>query len=263
MHTATQMAAASHKMLWAGRILSGVTIAFLLMDSGMHMTTMAPVVQAFAQLGFPMRLALGLAIVELACTVAYLYPRTSVLGAILLTGYLGGAVAMHLRVGNPLFSETLFPVYVGFLVWGGLYLRGPELRALISVGGEKDQATSRGMLWTGRALGAVTALLIVFASIPKLLKAASMVEGFQQAGFSENLVVTVGIIELACAVVYVIPRTRVLGAILMTGLMGGATATNVRIGNPAVMVTVILGVLAWGGLFLRDKRVRALIPWRS
>ncbi|HUI77627.1 MAG TPA: DoxX family protein [Bryobacteraceae bacterium] len=122
---------------------------------------------------------------------------------------------------------------------------------------------SKKRLWTGRVLTGLAALLIVFAAVPKLLMVAPMVEGFQRAGFPEHLVPTIGVIELVCALVYLIPRTRVLGAILMTGLMGGATATNVRIGDPSMIVTVVLGVLAWGGLFFSDERVRALLPLRS
>lgn len=263
MHAATQTSPVSQRAPWTGRIVSGVTVAFLLMDGIMHMTTIAPVVQAFAQLGFPMRLALGLGILELVCVAIYVYPRTSVLGAILLTGYLGGAVAMHLRVGSSLFGETLFPVYVGIMVWGGLYLRERQLHALIPIVAVKKTTMSKKMLWAGRAATAVPALLILFASIPKLLKAAPIVEGFRQAGFPEYLVVTVGIIELVCTVAYLVPRTRVLGAILMTGLMGGATATNLRVGDPSLIATVVLGVLAWAGLFWSDERVRALIPSRS
>jgi hypothetical protein len=82
-------------------------------------------------LGYPESLALGLGIIEIACTVIYVVPRTTVLGAILLTGFLGGAVATHVRVGDPLFSHSLFPIYVGVLVWLGLYLRDDQLRALI------------------------------------------------------------------------------------------------------------------------------------
>ncbi len=132
MHATTETAA-SQKMIWTGRIVSGLMAAFLSFDGVMHLTTIAPVVQAFAQLGLPLQLGITLGILELACVAIYVYPRTSVLGAILLTGYLGGAVAMHLRIGSSLFGETLFPVYVGVLVWGGLYLREPRLRALIPV----------------------------------------------------------------------------------------------------------------------------------
>jgi len=119
------------KMLLAGRILSGIVILFMLMDSVLHMTKVPPVVDAFARLGWPIGLAVTLAIVELVCTGLYAYPRTSILGAILLTGYLGGAVATHLRVGSSLFGETLFPVYIGIFMWGGLYGREARLRALI------------------------------------------------------------------------------------------------------------------------------------
>ena len=123
----------SNKMIWCGRILSGAMVAFLLMDGIMHMTRIAPVVEAFARLSFPVDLAVTLGILELACVALYVYPRTSVLGAILLTGYLGGAVAIHLRAGSPLLAETLFPAYVGILLWAGLYLRESRLRALVPI----------------------------------------------------------------------------------------------------------------------------------
>lgn len=107
----------SKKMIWTGRVMSGLMIAFLLMDGVMHLTKIAPVVEASNRIGVPMSLAVPLGLVELICVLAYAYPRTSILGAILLTGYLGGAVAIHLRAGSPLFGETLFPVYVGILLW--------------------------------------------------------------------------------------------------------------------------------------------------
>ena len=119
------------KMIWTGRGISGLMIAFLLFDSIIHMAKIAVVVEAFARLGWPIDLAIPLGIVELVCIALYLYPRTSILGAILLTGYLGGAVVTHLRVGSSLFGETLFPVYLGVLLWGGLYLRESRLRALM------------------------------------------------------------------------------------------------------------------------------------
>jgi hypothetical protein len=122
---------------------------------------------------------------------------------------------------------------------------------------------SKKMLWAGRVASAIPALFVLFGAIPKVLVAAPVVEGFKQAGYPENLVLVVGIIELVCSVVYLIPRTRVLGAILMTGVLGGAIATNLRIGDPTLIAPAILGVLVWGGLYLRDERVRALIPRRS
>ncbi len=131
MQSATQTVPASKKMLWTGRIISAVVVLFLLFDSVIKFINPAPVVEASAHLGLPDSLAVVLGIILLACTAIYAIPRTSILGAILLTGYLGGAVATHLRIGDPLFSHVLFPVYMGVLLWGGLFLREDRLRALI------------------------------------------------------------------------------------------------------------------------------------
>ena len=124
---------ASTKALWTGRILSGLVVLFLLVDAGFKLIRPlpAPAVEAFGKLGYPVEFAAGIGILLLSCVALYLIPRTSILGAILLTGYLGGAVASHVRVGDPWFSHALFPVYIGLLVWGGLYLRDQRLRALI------------------------------------------------------------------------------------------------------------------------------------
>ena len=125
------------------------------------------------------------------------------------------------------------------------------------------QQTSSKMLWTGRILSGIAGLMMLAAATPKLMMPAALAEGFQQYGLPASLVMPIGVIELACTLIYLIPRTRVLGAILMTGLLGGATATNVRIGNPSLIMTIILGVLVWAGLFFRDQRLRALLPFRS
>ena len=119
------------KNLWAGRIVSALPILFLLLDGVMKLVKPAIVVNATVQLGYPEGVILPLGIILLGCVILYLIPRTSVLGAILLTGYLGGAVATQVRVGNPLFSHILFPSYVGMLLWGGLWLRDPRLRKFI------------------------------------------------------------------------------------------------------------------------------------
>jgi DoxX-like family len=121
---------------------------------------------------------------------------------------------------------------------------------------------SKVALWTGRVMSALPVLLVLFGSVMKLMKTPSVIEGFAHAGLPAALIVPVGIIELICVLVYVIPQTAVLGAILMTGLLGGATLTGLRIGDPSVPLPVILGMLAWGGLYLRDVRLRALIPLR-
>jgi DoxX-like family len=127
-----QPASVSKAMLWAGRAMSGLPALFLLMDGVMKLVKPAIVVETTVQLGYPENVILGLGIVLLACTVLYLIPPTSVLGAILLTGYLGGAVATHVRVGGGLFP-ILFPVILGGLLWGGLVLRDRRLRELIPV----------------------------------------------------------------------------------------------------------------------------------
>ena len=123
--------AVSKKRLWAGRIISGLPALFLLVDGVMKLVRPAPVVEGTVKLGYSETVILPLGLVLLACTVIYVIPRSSVLGAILLTGYLGGAVATHVRVGDPLFTHVLFPVYVGVLIWLGLYLRDYRVRALI------------------------------------------------------------------------------------------------------------------------------------
>jgi len=111
--------------------MSALAALFLLMDGIMKLVKPPPVVEATVQLGFPESVIFGLGIVLLLCVILYVIPQTSILGAIMLTGYLGGAVATHVRVGHPLFSHTLFPVYFAALVWGGLFLREARLRALI------------------------------------------------------------------------------------------------------------------------------------
>lgn len=123
------------KRPWAGIIVTALPVLFLLFDAVMKLMNPAPVVESMQRLGYPQGLAPAIGILQLACLAAYVVPRTSVLGAILLTGYLGGAVATHVRVGDPLFSHVLFPVYVGVLVWAGLYLREPRLRALVPLRG--------------------------------------------------------------------------------------------------------------------------------
>jgi len=116
---------------WTGRSLSTLVILFMVFDGVIHVVKPAPVVEAFAQLGYPLSAAVGLGIVELACVVLYAVPRTAVLGAVLLTAYLGGAVATQLRIGAGAFP-VVFPVIVGVLLWGGLALRDARVRALIS-----------------------------------------------------------------------------------------------------------------------------------
>jgi hypothetical protein len=117
----------------AGQILSGLVALFLLMDGAMKLVPLQPVIDVTAQLGWPVDAATlrALGLILIASTLLYLYPRTALLGAILITAYLGGAVATHVRIASPLVSHTMFGVYLGLAAWGGLWLRYAELRRLL------------------------------------------------------------------------------------------------------------------------------------
>lgn len=114
-----------------GYVLTALVAAFLTLDTLMKVLQLAPAVQGTTELGYPAGSVLWIGAIELVCLVLYLVPRTSVLGALLLTGYLGGAIATHVRVGSPLPTHTFFPIYVALMVWGGLYLRESRLRQLL------------------------------------------------------------------------------------------------------------------------------------
>lgn len=131
MQTMVQTSRPSNTALWIGRIMSGLVVAFMLLDGAMKLVPLDVVVTTSEQMGIPGSLARTLGIIGLICSVLYAVPRTSVLGAILLSGYLGGAMASHLRLGDPILTHTLYGLYLGLLAWGGLYLRDARLRALI------------------------------------------------------------------------------------------------------------------------------------
>ena len=116
---------------WTGRALSGLAIAFLLFDSTGKLLEVQPVIDGTLRLGYPRNLVFTLGVILLACVLAYVIPRTSLLGALMLTAYLGGAVATQVRVEAPLVSHILFPTYLGVMLWGGLVLRDDRLRALL------------------------------------------------------------------------------------------------------------------------------------
>ena len=121
------------RMWWTGFSMSALVVLFLFMDAGMKLAAVQPVLDAGQQIGFPgVAMARKLGALLLACTLLYVWPRTSLLGAILVTAFLGGAVATHVRLGNPLFTHVLFGVYVGVLMWAGLVLRDPRLRTLLT-----------------------------------------------------------------------------------------------------------------------------------
>ena len=122
----------SNRSLWAGRILSGIAVLFLVFDTVIKLVSAKAAVTGTVQLGYTADQLPILGAIEVVCLVLYLVPRTAPLGALLWTGYLGGAVATHVRLHNPLFSHILFPIYVALLLWGGLYLRDARVRAVLS-----------------------------------------------------------------------------------------------------------------------------------
>jgi DoxX-like protein len=120
--------------------------------------------------------------------------------------------------------------------------------------------TTQKKVWTARIVGGLITLFFLVDGVGKVLRLAPYVEGTAKVGYSPDVLVPLGLVLLACTVLYVIPRTAVLGAILLTGYLGGATATHVRLGQPFI-VPVLFGVLVWGCLYLRDERIRSLLPF--
>ena len=121
---------------------------------------------------------------------------------------------------------------------------------------------SKGKLWVGRIMSWLPALFLLVDGVMKLFKPAVVVEATVKLGYAENVIVPLGIVLTVCTIIYLIPRTAVFGAILLTGYLGGAVATHVRVGEGLFPIAfpIIFGVLLWGGLYLRDNRLRTLIP---
>ena len=120
---------------------------------------------------------------------------------------------------------------------------------------------SKATLWTGRIISGLVVLMLLFSAVMKLAQPAAVLEEFGRLGYSDRVALGLGILELTCALIYAIPNTAVLGAILLTGYLGGAISTHVRIADP-YYGPIIIGVLVWLGIFLREPRLRTLIPWR-
>lgn len=128
---ASSDAAPSKAALWGGRVLSGLGALFLAFDGSFKLMQPPEAIEGTTKLGYQASVIFPLGVVQLVCLAFYLFPRTSVLGAVLWTGYLGGAIATHVRVDNPLFSHVLFPIYVAAFLWGGLWLRDMRVRSLL------------------------------------------------------------------------------------------------------------------------------------
>jgi hypothetical protein len=129
---------------------------------------------------------------------------------------------------------------------------------------ESAPSIGRGKLWTGRVLSALPVLLMLFSASMKLVHSPEFLVGWTgKFGYPEGAATAIGLVELACVVLYVVPRTAILGAILLTGYLGGAVATHVRIGDPSAITPLLVGVLAWAGLYLREPSLHALLPLRK
>ncbi len=129
-----------------------------------------------------------------------------------------------------------------------------------------QSTTSKKMLWTGRIVSGLVVVAMLFDASIKILRVPAAVEGTTRSVIPRTSILPIGLVLLVCVILYAIPRTSILGAILLTGYLGGAVATNVRISSPLLsygLVPAYIGVLAWGGLFLRDELLRQLIPLRS
>ena len=239
-----------------GKGLSAVIGLFLFL--GGTAVLLAPsqeMCDGFAMFGYPQSALPWIGGIEALCATLYLIPRTSVLGALLLTGYLGGATATHVRMGDPLF--VVAPL-VGILTWLGLYLRDERVKTLIPF----LQPATAGAGWGSRIASGLPLLFLIVDGVGKLIKPAQVVDATVQLGYPEWVILPLGVVLLLCVAVHAFPRTAVIGLILLTGYLGGAVATQVRMLGPAfnIVFPIILAVLLWGGLWLREPRLREIIP---
>ncbi len=247
---------------WAGYIISGVAAIFLLIDAVMKFVQPAEVVSATEALGYDRSVILPLGIILLVSVILYIFPRTTVLGAILLTGYLGGAVATHVRLSNPVFSHVLVPVYFGIFIWLGLWLRKPLLRGYIPLRSIfTTDRSSAAMLWTGRLVSSLPILMLLFSALMKIfMPMPNDSPEMQASGWTSEVLLKVGVVELVCTLIYIIPKTSIFGAILLTGYLGGAVATHVRTGDGMFFVPFAFGVLLWLGQWMRERPLNKLVP---
>lgn len=264
MPVETQPATTTKAARNTGYALTTLFTLFMLMDAGIKFTHAPQLTEANNQLGFPLHLVPAIGVLALVLLALYLIPRTSVLGAVLFTGYLGGAIALHLRVDNPLFSHTLFPIYIALFLWGGIWFRDTNLRELFPLTTPPPHPpASRKLLRTGYILTALGAILILLTAALKFLYVPSA--DSPPPLFPQHHIHHLAYIEIACTILYLIPRTSVLSSVLLTGYLGGATCINLRSGESLAssLVPTFIGVILWAGLWLRDLRLQRLLPLRS
>jgi hypothetical protein len=243
---------ASKKGLWAGRIMSAVAILFLAFDATVKLLNVAPVIEANARLGYPPSAILPIGIIELVCAIVYAIPASSILGAVLLTGYLGGAVATHFRIGSPLLTHSLFPVYVATLLWGGLFLRNTRLRVLLPgrrrsrprrIAQRSHDSSGRRFIYGLWTVQTVLALLFLFAGATKLIMSADVLASMNSASriaLPVGFLRFIGAVEVLGALGLVLPglfgireTLTPLAAAGLVIIMIGATATTLANGDVA------------------------------
>jgi hypothetical protein len=247
-----------------GYTLTVLAILFMLIDAAFKFTHGAPVIEANRQLEIPLSLVPSIGVIALVCIALYAIPATSVLGAILFTGYLGGAIAVHARVGNPIFTHTLFPIYIALFIWGGIWFRDRTLRELFPI--VKNPATSapsKALLYIGYAITALAALLVLLSAVMKFVYVPPA--DAPPPAFPMEHVHTLAYIEFLLVALYLFPRTAFFGAVFLSGYLGGATMIGLRAGEPVSgsIIPAIIAVFLWAGLWLRNAQVRSLIPLRK
>jgi hypothetical protein len=222
------------------------------------------VLEANRQLEIPLSLTPAIGVIALVCLALYAIPATSVLGAILFTGYLGGAIAVHARVGNPVFTHILFPIYIALFIWGGLWFRDHTLRDLFPiVKNPVTSAPSKALLYTGYTITALAVLFVLFSAVMKFVYVPPA--GSPPPGFPMEHIHTLAYMEFALVALYLFPRTAFFGAVFLSGYLGGATMIDLRAGESVggSLVPAIIAAALWAGYWLRNAQARSLIPLRN
>lgn len=255
-------------MRWTGWLLTGLFTLFMLFDTGIKLVRLPIVEETMAQLGYPPGLGFPIGLAEAVFLILYLIPRTSMLGAVLFTGIFGGAMVSHIRLDAPLFSHVLFGAYLGLLMWGGLWLRDPALRRILPFGpGARDDTVhAQGLDWFAWTCTIFFVGFIIADTIVKLVHWQVVEDIMAHLGFGPRIGVMVSVMETLFLILYLIPRTAVLGAVLFMGMLGGVVAGHVRVGDPLItheLAGVYLGIAMWARLWLRDPALRAVFPVRK
>jgi hypothetical protein len=247
-----------------GYVLTILAILFMLMDAAFKFTHSAAMIEANRQLEIPMSLTPAIGVIALVCLAVYAIPATTVLGAILFTGYLGGAVAVHARVGNPIFTHLLFPIYIALFLWGGIWFRDRTLRDLFPiVKSPATSASSKALLYTGYVITVLAAALVLLSAVMKFVYVPPA--GSPPPAFPMEHVHTLAYMEILLVALYLFPRTAFFGAVFLSGYLGGATMIGLRAGESvgASSIAAIIAVFLWIGYWLRNAQVRSLIPLRK